>query len=1010
MRSRTHPRTRGAVAALAIGSLLGLAPVATAEDGQERAAAPAEAELDAMPFRNPELPLETRIDDLLGRLTEEETISLLHQFPLPVPRLGIGQFRSGTEALHGLAWTTHHRDGSVHTATATTFPQAVGLASTWDPDLIEDVGEVVATEARGHHAQEPALWGLNLWAPVVNLLRDPRWGRNEEGYSEDPTLSSEIATAFGHGLTGDDPFYLKTAPTLKHYLAYNNETRRDTSNAVLPPRVLHEYEEQAFEPVIRANAATGVMTGYNLINGRPATVDPSLNDTVRSWTDRTLFNVSDAAAPLNLVGSQQYYETQAEADAALVKAGLDSMTVNDNNPRPTIAAVEAALEQGLLDWHDVEAAASHSLSIRFRLGEFDPDGGPYGDIGPDAVDTPAHRQLAREVAADAQVLLKNDGTLPLDADSTRDVAVVGPLADTLYTDWYGGRQPYSVTPLDGITERLGVGADVMSTEGVDRITLQDATTGRYVVGGATAAGAHLAATAPAADETAQFDVFDWGDGVVTLRSVANGKTVGFNWSGFANDQDQPNGWYVQQLFRIEERPNGNVVLRYAGYESAETWAPSYRTPYLTLGDDGRLVLGAETAEGAAEFRRDVVVDGATQAVEAARGADAAVVVVGTMPFINGREAHDRTSMDLAAGQEELVEAVRAANPNTVVVLTSSYPQTIGRLQESVPAILWTTHAGQETGHAVADVLFGDVNPAGRLTQTWPASEAELPEDLFDYDIIASGQTYLYDDGTPLYELGHGLSYTTFEYSNLRVADRSVAPGDTIRVSVDVTNSGDRDGDEVVQLYTHQRTSRDVQPVRQLRAFERVHVAAGETTRVELDVPVDALRHWDVTRDRWVVERSTHDVMIGGSSLDVRARTVVHVAGERIPARDLTIDTAAQNYDVAEGTTLVDTSKERGTSVATADGGAWLAYRDVDLGKGAATFTASVARAEAGTTHLEVRLDGPQGRLVGSVDVSSTGDVYRYEEVSAPLTRASGRHDVYLVADGPMRISTFRLTP
>ncbi|GAA1709454.1 glycoside hydrolase family 3 protein [Isoptericola hypogeus] len=1012
----TRHWTRQGIAATTAFSVLALTPAlawasASAPPGTAAAAATV-AGLDDLPFRDPDLPVDQRVDDLLGRLTETETISLLHQFPLPVPRLGIGQFRSGTEALHGLAWTTSHVDGAVHTATATTFPQAVGLASTWDPGLIEDVGAVVSDEARGYHAQDPALWGLNLWAPVVNLLRDPRWGRNEEGYSEDPTLSSEIATAYGHGLTGDDPFYLKTAPTLKHYLGYNVETRRDTVNAVLPPRVLHEYEEQAFEPVIRADAATGVMTGYNLVNGRPATVDPSLDDTVRSWTDKTLFNVSDAAAPLNLVNSQQYYATQAEADAALVRAGLDSMTVNDNNPTPTITAVQEALDQGLLDWSDVRTAASHGLELRFRLGEFDPDGGPYGDIGADAVDTDANRALARETAAAAQVLLKNDGeTLPLDAGTTDEVAVVGPLADTLYTDWYGGKQPYSVTPVDGITARLGDGGEVATTEGVDRIALRDASTGHYLAGGEGAEGARLTATSDDAGPAAQLDVFDWGEGVVTLRSAANGKTVGLSGSGFANDQDQPNGWFVQQLFRIEERPSGNVVLRYAGYDSTESWSPSFRTPYLTIDDSGALVLGAATADGATEFVRDVVVDGTAQAVEAAAGADAAVVVVGTMPFINGREAHDRTELDLAAGQQALVEAVREANPNTVVVLTSSYPQTIGDLQDSVPAILWTTHAGQETGNAVADVLFGDTNPAGRLTQTWPASIDDLPAELDRYDIIDTGQTYLYDeDHDPLYEFGYGLSYTSFRYSHLRVDDRSVRRGDTIRVSVDVTNTGDVDGDEVVQLYTHQRSSRTDQPVRQLRDFERVRVAAGETERVRLEVPVQALRTWDVTRSRWVVEASTHDLMVGASSRDVRERSSVHVAGERVPDRDLSRTTEAQNFDDYSGVTLVDTSKEAGTSVASGEARSWVAFEDVDLGKGARTFAAAVARAETGDARVEVRLDSPRGRLVGAAEVPSTGDAYAYADVTARLDRARGHHDVYLVFDGEVRLSTFRLAP
>ena len=290
-------------------------------------------------------------------------------------------FKTGTEALHGVAWSTDYNDkGNVVTANGTVFPQAVGLASTWDPALIKQVGSAVGDEARGFNAQNPAVWGLNLWAPVVNLLRDPRWGRNEEGYSEDPTLTGSISTAYGSGMEGNDPRHLKTAPTLKHYLAYNNEVRRDVTSSNVPARVLNEYDRQAFKPAIAANAATGVMASYNLVNGRPATVSPDLNDVVRSWTNKPLFNVSDAYAPYNLTGSEAYFATQAEADAAVVKAGLNSFTVDGSDNKPTSDAIKSALAQGLLTEKDIDTAVGQALSIRFRLGEFDPDGGPYAKI------------------------------------------------------------------------------------------------------------------------------------------------------------------------------------------------------------------------------------------------------------------------------------------------------------------------------------------------------------------------------------------------------------------------------------------------------------------------------------------------------------------------------------------------------------------------------------------------------------------------------------------------------
>jgi beta-glucosidase len=451
---------------------------------------------------------------------------------------------------------------------------------------------------------------------------------------------------------------------------------------------------------------------------------------------------------------------------------------------------------------------------------------------------------------------------------------------------------------------------------------------------------------------------------------------------------------VQQQFKLEPQPDGTYLLHYAGYETQESWFGT--NTYVTVGGNGALTLGPAAA--AARFTKEVVSSGVDSAVAAARGADAAVVVVGSMPFINGREAHDRTSMALGAGQEALVQAVRAANPHTVVVLETSYPDTITWAQRNVPGILWTTHAGPETGHAVADVLFGDVNPAGRLTQTWYRADGDLPPDLLDYDIITSDQTYLYYRGDPLYPFGYGLSYTDFRYTNLRLSDGSV--------SVDVTNTGRRAGDEVVQLYTHQRTSRDKVPVKQLRGFQRVHLAPGQTRTVRIALRPADLAHWDVTRSRWVVESSDYDVLVGASSGDIRQRAVLRVRGETIPPRDLR-RTRAENFDAYSGVRLVDESKTSGTAVGGVAGN-WIAFRDSDLRNGARTFSAQVAKASAGTGSIEIRLDAPTGPLLGTATVPSTGDVYTYATARTSLIGARGRHDIYLVFGADLRLSTFSI--
>ncbi|WP_433356602.1 glycoside hydrolase family 3 C-terminal domain-containing protein [Micromonospora saelicesensis] len=960
------------------------------------------------PFRDPDLPVSARVDDLLGRLTQDEKISWLHQYQPAVPRLGIGLFKTGTEALHGVAWSTDiDNGGAVVKARGTAFPQPVGMASTWNTDLIRQVGSAVGDEARGYHAQNPRVWGLNLWAPVVNLLRDPRWGRNEEGYSEDPLLTGAISTAYGLGMTGGDPNHLKSAPTLKHYLAYNNEVRRDVTSSNVPPRVLNEYDRAAFRPAIAADAATGMMAAYNLVNGRPATVDPDLDTVVRGWTDQTLMNVTDAWAPNNLVNSQKYYSTQAEANAAIIKAGLSSFITDDTNAQPTVTAIKQALAAGLLTEADIDARIRDILTIRFRLGEFDPGGGRYGGITAEVINSPHHQRLARQAAGEAMVLLKNERqALPLDPARTRKVAVLGPLGDTLYSDWYGGDLPYQVTALDGIRERLGGSASVSGLDGADRIALKDVRTGKYVSATGTTDANPVLGTGATPALVAQFDVVDWGQDVVTLRNAANGRYLGYNWGPFVTRDEQPNGWYVQQQFKLEPQPDGTVVLRYVGYETKESWFGA--DTYVTIGDDGALKLGASTPAAATHFSRELISSGIHRAVAAAKAADTAVLVVGSNPFINGREAHDRTSTALSAGQEALVKAVARANPRTVLVLQTSYPVTIRWEQEHVPAIVWTTHAGAETGHAVADVLFGDRNPSGRLTQTWYRSDSQLPPDLLEYDIISSGQTYLYSRAKPLYPFGHGLSYTRFRYGQLRAGAQSVAADGTITASVDVTNVGSRAGTEVVQLYTHQRTSRDTTPIRQLKAFQQVKLAPGQTRTVTLRLPAADLAHWDVTRSRWVVESSVHDLMVGASAEDIRARAAVRVRGETIPARDLSRPTRAETFDRYAGVRLVDETKPSGTAVGATAAGQWISFDGSALRADARTFTAKVAKAGAGVGTIQIRMGSPTGRLLGTATVPSTGDDYRYVSTSTELARAAGNHTVYLVFDSPLRLAEFSI--
>jgi beta-glucosidase len=902
------------------------------------------------PFRDPARPTGARIDDLLARLTPDEKVALLHQYQPPVPRLGLDAFRTGTEALHGVAWL----------GPATVFPQAIGLATTWNPDLVRAVGAAVGDEVRVFHCKDPAGVGLNVWAPVVNPLRDPRWGRNEEGYAEDPWLTGVVATAYGHGLAGDDPSYLRTAPTLKHFLAYNNETDRCTTSSNLPPRVLHEYELPAFRAPIESGAAVAVMPSYNLVNGRPAHLSPLINDVLRTWTSDEVLVVSDAYAPGNLFGLQQYAPDGATAYAAAVKAGVDSFTQDDTNSTPTIDRLREALERGLLTWADIDTAVRRVLAIRLRLGEFDPpELDPYRGLEPDLVNCPAHRELAQDAARQAIVLLKHEcQVLPL-TDSVQRVAVVGPLAGAVREDWYAGTLPYQITALDGVVERLGRDR-VQYCEGVDRVTLRIADSSSYLTVGPDA-------VLRAGREPGEFDLFDWGGDAFALRSVRNGQHLSVSDDGeLVADQPGPNGWEVKQTFRFVQLA-GSVLIQHL-----------HSDRYLHVDAEGAISL----ADEATPFVLDVVVDGAAQAAVIAARADVAIVVAGNHPLVNGRETEDRDSLDLPAAQDRLIRQVHAANARTVLVLSSSYPFAIGWAQQHLPAILWSAHGGQEYGRALADVLFGDHDPAGRLTQTWYDSAADLP-DLLDYDIITTDATYLYYRGTPLYPFGHGLSYTSFRYADLRLSAPSIASDGEVRVTFTVTNTGDRPGTEVAQLYTRQQRSRVKQPLRQLRGFRRLSLASGESAEVELTVAATDLGFWDVTRDRHCVESARHSVMAGRSSTDLRLTTTLDVRGEGIPPRTLAL--AATSFDEYCGITLSD------ETTVSLEPQAWLAFHDVQLNSETAVDVTAANRG-IGPATIELRLDDPlHGELLGTVRPTS-----QLMPITGQLVPVTGVHTLYAV--------------
>ncbi|MFE2419188.1 glycoside hydrolase family 3 C-terminal domain-containing protein [Streptomyces hokutonensis] len=934
------------------------------------------------PFRDPQLPFAKRIDDLLARLTLDEKIGFLHQYAPAVERLGVAAFRTGQEALHGVAWM----------GPATVFPQAVGLGATWNEELVRRVGDAVSKEVRAMRARDDRV-GLNVWAPTVNLLRHPLWGRNEEGYSEDPGLTSAIATAYTRGLRGDHPTYWRTAPVLKHWLAHNNETGRDVTSSSVRPRVLHEYDLRAFRETVEAGAVAGVMPAYNLVNGRPNHVSPYLREHLRTWTDEDLLVCSDAGAPSNLVDSEHYFDTHEEATAASLLAGVDSFTDHGTDSSTIVARLQGALEQGLLTEADIDAAVRRQLSVRFRLGEFDPAHDPH--TGTEDFDTAAHRALAQEAAEQAVVLLKNDGDLLPLAHDTR-LAVVGLLADECKLDWYSGTLIHRSTPLEGLYERFGA-ERVEFAEGVDRVRLKTSQ-GAYLhvpladvsdeVRGAEGAldPALLAGRTDlpplTTDATGtELALVDWGEGVLTLRA-SDGRYLSVAEDGYVRaSADQPGGWVVQETFRLEPHENGHLLLHIGTGR------------HVSVAADGVKVAG----EGAEVFELLIVERGEDTVARVAEAADVVLVVAGNDPHINGRETEDRTTLQLPPQQQRLLRAARVANPRTVLALVSAYPYTVDPSDlPGLPAILWTAHGGQAAGTALARVLAGDVSPAGRLPQTWYAADSDLP-DLLDYDVIGSRQTYLYFEGTPLFPFGHGLSYASFSYGDLSARVELGA----VHVEFTVTNTGDVTADEVAQLYISAVNPSVPRPLSELAAHRRVPLAPGETADLSFEVPLSAFEFWDVARGGHRLEPGGYDLLVGASSEDIRLRTTVTLTGEPTAPRDLLQrGLPAADFDEQSGGEIVDRTKTAGDAVTPVGGGtAELTYRHCDFGAGVTEVTVEVAGGEG---VVELSLDG--GLTLARLALPApTSGPYDYTTLGAGIV-AEGVHDVHIGLRGPLRLA------
>jgi len=704
-------------------------------------------------FENPYVAPNLRIADLLSRMSPLEKISQMGSSAPALPNLGLKAYEYRNEALHGVV-----ANGT------TVFPQAIALSSTWDTLLEYEVASAISDEARALYNQSGK--GLTYFSPTANMARDPRWGRTEETYGEDVYLAKKFITNFIHGMQGFDPIYLKTIATVKHFACNNIETNRTGISSNVDERSLREYYLPVFKAAVTLGGAWSVMGAYNALNGTPCCADNLLlTDILRKEWGFSGYVVSDCEAIDYISKGHHYVSSYPEAAVAAVKAGCDlccGLTYQQYLP------LALADRLWLFGRTDIDTALSRVLTARTRLGDFDPPAiVPYSTISSSNINSQNHQDLALRAALESLVLLKNAGPiLPLNASVLKSVAVIGPNANTVSLGGYSGSPASSVSPLQGIQNRLG-------------------------------------------DST-------------------------------------------------------GAIVKFAA---------------------GCSISGPKNA---AEF---------SEAVSLAAASDVAIMFMGTdTSYVH--EGMDLDSLGLPGAQLELVQAVFQANPKTIVVLINGNPLSISWVQAHVPGILESWYDGQGQGTAIAQALFGDYNPGGKLTSTWVSSVGDLP-DMGDYSIF-NNRTYMYFTGTPLFPFGFGLSYTTFLIADLHISPGVIGPGQAAIISVDIENTGIRPGDDVLQLYIHDRGTAQQKPAKQLKGFERVNLQPGEIKSVSFTLPFDELSFWDASIHSFRVEAGTFDVMVGSSSIDtavsgqITASAAVIGLNKRVAASSPLISRTASN--------------------------------------------------------------------------------------------------------------------
>jgi len=841
--------------------------------------------VDTSAWRNPNKPIPERVQALISQLTLKEKISFLSYSSPGVARLGIPPYDTGDECLHGIV-----RPGKF-----TVFPEAIGMAATFDPGLINQEATAISDEARAKYnatGGKPLGYTsdvLTFWSPVVNMARDPRWGRTQETYGEDPFLTSRLGVAFVEGLQGNDPRYLKSIATPKHFAGNNEESGRFGKNIVADERYLQEYELQPFRACIEEAKAESIMSAYTAINGVPSSANKwLLTDVLRGQWGFQGYVASDSGAVFHVMDAFHYAKTPEEAVADCFNAGLDM----ESGKSPSAAddlnnALPKALQEGLIKPEVLDLALTRVLTAHFMVGMYDPPAlVPYSKIPPEVIGSPEHIALARKVADESIVLLKNDPAgeeplLPIHAGKIKKIVVIGPNAKSAqFGDYSGSPTIEAVTPLAGIQARAGkdgitvtslpwysdvkapVPSDVLKPEG-------DAS--RPGLTGVYYDSPDLSGTPSVTQIDPQVN-FSGASGFP--KSLDSEKKFSARWSG--KIQVARTGQYFFTL-----KGGGAFRLTIDGKTFIDAWGKSgagltgYASGMIDLATAGDHAVTIDYRHSAGE--KGLVWSWCPPASDDSfaplKDADLVIAFMGLKTNIE-KEGKDRTTIELPADQEDFLDKVLAQNPRTAVVLESGSSLALSDFKGKFPAMLQAWYPGEEGGDGIADVLFGDYNPAGRLPLTFYASDAQL-RPMAEYD-VTKGRTYLYLPDKPLYPFGYGLSYTSFTYANLKLSKPDATANDKVTVSVDVTNSGPRDGEEVVQCYVHARQSSVPMPIKQLWAFQRVALTKGQTKTVSLELETKNFGHWDKATQHFLVEPGAFDILVGASSDDIRQSTTLNV--------------------------------------------------------------------------------------------------------------------------------------